>query len=1151
MWSWLERLLYGSAAFPPVQEVAPTMRTSQVFDSHVLSEAAARNKNPQAVSLAWDEGRAYGFNSVPQSWQGMTPRERKETLLSIFLANPWASNCIDTIALYITSGGYTIEPRVEKPDERQRDEIEALLMRINEGWDFNQYVYDGLTDEMIFGEYFSEYTMSQGKPYQLFSLDCLTMDTEHDKYGRVVKYKQQLTSTTRAYDLKPDTIIRWWNPHKRAKVDPFSPLEGIQDAILLDKKMVNWMTTFFQKGGKFNYYFKGFGDQDEADRFLAFAKANFFGEKNAQTPPVLWGDAEIAPLGNMGPVDMSFDKGLDRMQTIVLAAFHVPPSIACIAESGNRLSDMSDGQRKILQYIACDPRRNRFFEKFNYRLIYPYFGTDYRVSSRYADFRDDETLAKVADTRIRNGSLLIDEVRQEMGKEPYADGGGDVPVIVTTKEVTPVPRLKDLEDEQRQTAQVTLDTAKANADLAQTKAKQAKEPPPPMPVVPPGGNTLATGGQLPGKPGNVAPKAGTKPGKGNEDETFLDIVTRSVLAQEIRDRFHITESHPDFEFVLEAYGNYQNKAVTARKKAIDLIRWAVVEGKKEEAEQHNTGMMLAFLLDPETAGQLAIPNGEPASELHITLAYLGDTEESPEDGLLRPHTAPKRIQNAIASIANDCSPLDGTVGGVGRFSPPSDTDPTPVIALVDVPGLVEIRTRFANWIRQCGYFIADDHGYTPHITLAYIDKDTPMPVETVPPLLLNLDTVWLCIGDERIPFKLGGGDLTPPAKESHEEHNRQAPPSQNEATDALHARADAGTAETDHRPPAHGRGTTTVPQVSSQDVETVVGKVGRSLQHNTRQHHASPASNQRVEESHEEQTTHPQGHAPDAEQPGTDPDQGHRSLHPLQAPLSGDSGVHDSGSGDRRGNGDTPHEESTDDSQSVANRHKAELAAWIATLFLSIKHRGAASLPTLATALTAYLLSDQDKESLAQKLAEVNLAARLFAYTRDMEAVGLAGRHAALTPMDLLSWGYNQVDSIAKTLQEQLAHFLAASGAEDTPDVAAEVGPWIDRYSAWKAPQIANNTWGSGANNGSNAAIEDMLDAATDPNEPGLISTDNIRIRVVPGESSSDYCADYAGHDYSVSDYLALGMVFPAHPGCIHTIEAYLDDENALGGDDA
>lgn len=461
-------------------------RQSWLFDRHVVQESSFNSSSsggrgkgnmPQAISLAWDERGSWGVDMAPTSWLGMTTRERKETLLQIFLANSWASSCIDTIGLYIISGGYTIEPRVENPDKSQYNKIKELLMRINDDWDFNQYIYDQITDEYIYGECFTEFTLKNGIPWQLFPLDCITMDTDFDRWGRITRFKQQLSHTTQINSLDPQTIIRWWNPHKRAKIDPFSPLERMQDAIWLDKQMINWQTTFFRKGGKFPYYFKGLADQDEADRYLRWFETNYTGAKNAHTIPATWGETEIKALGNDGPIDMSFDKGLDRTQAIVLATLHVPPSIACISETGNRLTDMSDSQRTIMEDIACAPRKNRFFEKFNYRLIYPFFGTDWYVSSRYADFRSSESVAKVQDTRIRNGSLLIDEARQEAGKEPYKDGSGAVPIIITTKEVTPVPRIKDLEDEQRQTAQVTLDTAKANADLAATKAKQAKEQP--------------------------------------------------------------------------------------------------------------------------------------------------------------------------------------------------------------------------------------------------------------------------------------------------------------------------------------------------------------------------------------------------------------------------------------------------------------------------------------------------------------------------------------------------------------------------------------------------------------------------------------------------------------------------------------------------
>ena len=171
-------------------------------------------------------------------------------------------------------------------------------------------------------------------------------------------------------------------------------------------------------------------------------------------------------------------------------------------------------------------------------------------------------------------------------------------------------------------------------------------------------------------------------------------------------------------------------------------------------EQH-TGMMLAFLLDPATAQQLAIPGGEPPSDLHVTLAYLGDMEDDePTDGTLRPDTSPFKIREAITSIASEAKPLAGVVGGVGRFFP-AETDTTPVIALVDVPGLAEFRTKLVQAVGAANYTVVDNHGYTPHITLAYVDAEAPMPVKSVPPLPLVFDTVCLAVGEERYSFRLG------------------------------------------------------------------------------------------------------------------------------------------------------------------------------------------------------------------------------------------------------------------------------------------------------------------------------------------------------------------------------------------------------------
>jgi 2'-5' RNA ligase len=756
-----------------------------VFDSHVvsgLSEAAGNGgKLPQSISAAYDE---YAYNGdTARSAQGMTARERKETLLAIYLNNPWVSACVDVIAKRITSGGLVIEPTVEKPNEKNRETLEKFALRVNDDWDMLQYVRASITDELIFGDTYTEIVWKDGLPYQLYKIDGITMSYKANRYGHIEQYYQQLDSTTERNPLDPRDIVRWWFPHPRAALDPFSPIERVQDAVLLDKKMVNWLITFFQKGAKFPYSVEFQGDKDEADRFLMWFRANYTGEKNAHLPPVTYNGAKINPSGK-GSIDIDFDRGLDRMRGIVLTAYHVPPAIVGIIESGNIGGGTGEDQEKSFQYNACDPVRHTFFEKFNYRIVQTGFGIyDYRYTTRYADFRNDEALAKVQDMHVRNGTLLIDEARAESGKKPYADGVGAVPVIITTKEITPVPRLKDLEDEARQTAQVELDTKQAQLDKLKEPPSQGATNQPEQPVQkagtqkPPEGKTNEESTSM----ADMAAMLKPLQGKAFDIDFLRMMIEHHAAAIDMSELVPERTSHDELKKLASGIITAQTGEITTmtdwlaswyhttptdeHARPVNPVK-IIPQPFQEAGQDHSTGMMLAFLLDKDTAQKLALPGGETIDDLHITLAYLGDMEDdAPTDGTLRPDTSPHKIREAIAGVASQAQPLTGVVGGLGRFFP-AETDTTPIIALVDVPGLVEFRTKLVTAVQAVGYHAAANHGYTPHITLDYIDASAPMPIKDVPALPLILDTVTLCIGEERIPFRLGKSEEPPQKQES-------------------------------------------------------------------------------------------------------------------------------------------------------------------------------------------------------------------------------------------------------------------------------------------------------------------------------------------------------------------------------------------------
>lgn len=173
-------------------------------------------------------------------------------------------------------------------------------------------------------------------------------------------------------------------------------------------------------------------------------------------------------------------------------------------------------------------------------------------------------------------------------------------------------------------------------------------------------------------------------------------------------------------------------------------------GDDEDEEEYSTAMV-ALLLDPVSAAQLAVPGGESADNLHITLA-LGDK------GAWQENLA--QVQSVLSGIAATAKPLTGRISGIGRFTPSDSSDGmSPVYASVDIKGLQQFREDLAQRLREAGLPVMDDFAYTPHVTLAYIDVDAPMPIKTIPEVPLVFASIWLVNGDEHTEYPFTGEEV--------------------------------------------------------------------------------------------------------------------------------------------------------------------------------------------------------------------------------------------------------------------------------------------------------------------------------------------------------------------------------------------------------
>lgn len=165
----------------------------------------------------------------------------------------------------------------------------------------------------------------------------------------------------------------------------------------------------------------------------------------------------------------------------------------------------------------------------------------------------------------------------------------------------------------------------------------------------------------------------------------------------------------------------------------------------------HTGVLVALYPDDAAAQVIAGADGatEPIEQLHLTLCFLGDSTEQPLA------TNKDKVIAAVEQWAQQHGqPMKGVVNGLGRFFHSEGDDTNAVYVTPDVPGLPEQRQSLAEWIEASGFDYSHDHGFTPHITVAYVPLDAPTPPIHVE-MPITFDHVTLAWGDEHYDFPLG------------------------------------------------------------------------------------------------------------------------------------------------------------------------------------------------------------------------------------------------------------------------------------------------------------------------------------------------------------------------------------------------------------
>lgn len=173
-------------------------------------------------------------------------------------------------------------------------------------------------------------------------------------------------------------------------------------------------------------------------------------------------------------------------------------------------------------------------------------------------------------------------------------------------------------------------------------------------------------------------------------------------------------------------------------------------------QDNSDSVMIAFFLRAEDAGALALgeaPAGVevvPASELHVTLAYLGKVEEMMIDQAT--------LMQWVAEYARYQVALPVTVCGHGRFLNAGLEDGEgmdPIFAMVEGERLHQLRHELVEYL---GYMVPVErvYGFVPHITLAYAPAGVEAPLAGLQRREMVFDALAVSWGGTTVMFGLQG-----------------------------------------------------------------------------------------------------------------------------------------------------------------------------------------------------------------------------------------------------------------------------------------------------------------------------------------------------------------------------------------------------------
>lgn len=170
---------------------------------------------------------------------------------------------------------------------------------------------------------------------------------------------------------------------------------------------------------------------------------------------------------------------------------------------------------------------------------------------------------------------------------------------------------------------------------------------------------------------------------------------------------------------------------------------AAVRHVRREDSPEPEGIMVALVPPRSVVESLVVEGGETPDNIHLTLSFLGKVSQ-----YRRKHL--DDLVEVVRAWAELQHPLPCRTQGAGTFVNPGSHV---LWASVDCPGLHRIQVSLEDFLRKHGYKPSEQHGFQPHLTLAYERHHVRFLPKITPTAWISSE-VWVVVGGrwESVPL---------------------------------------------------------------------------------------------------------------------------------------------------------------------------------------------------------------------------------------------------------------------------------------------------------------------------------------------------------------------------------------------------------------